>query len=215
MGCLVVSVRAFLLACLVMVSLSGCLGDEPPEAQGSLVDTLVDDEVEDSKPAPKSDPAPAPTVEPAAPIVPTPVVAPEAPVVVRAPRTSFTLGELFLSEAAASGRDAQYGNPLDALANAPYRLSPGGSESAATEESAAAPPAPPAPPPPTALDLSAICPTDDLAVGAGGFYWTPTDAVFNPGSIFWIYEESNGMAGLQRNDSDFPTSCPTPDTIIF
>ncbi|HUR24767.1 MAG TPA: PKD domain-containing protein [Candidatus Thermoplasmatota archaeon] len=81
---------------------------------------------------------------------------------------------------------------------------------ATAKVSAAGPGAAPAP---TAEDL---CPTDPLAVGheTAGYYVTPADNVASPGAT-WIYQESNGMPGLQRNDDTVPTDCPTPDTIIF
>jgi PKD repeat protein len=70
-----------------------------------------------------------------------------------------------------------------------------------------------APSGPTPEDL---CPTDSLAVGheTAGYYVTPADSASEPGSV-WIYEESNGMPGLQRDDSTVDTECPTPDTIII
>ncbi|MHB1260580.1 MAG: PKD domain-containing protein [Thermoplasmatota archaeon] len=70
-----------------------------------------------------------------------------------------------------------------------------------------------APSEPTPEDL---CPTDPLAIGheTAGYYATPADNAAAPGSL-WIYEESNGMPGLQRNDDTVRTECPTPDTIIL
>lgn len=64
--------------------------------------------------------------------------------------------------------------------------------------------------------IEELCPTDTEAVGNedAGYYATPNDSVDAPGSL-WIYEESNGMPGLQRDDDTVPTDCPTPDTIIF
>lgn len=62
------------------------------------------------------------------------------------------------------------------------------------------------------VDLAALCPTDTDAVEAGPYWMTPQDAT---GGAFWIYEESNGMPGLQRNDDTVPTDCPQPDTIIL
>lgn len=65
-----------------------------------------------------------------------------------------------------------------------------------------------------------LCPTDTAAIEipGAGLYATPMDSLSSPpfsiGSV-WIYEESNNMPGLQRNDDTMPTSCPTPDTIIF
>lgn len=69
---------------------------------------------------------------------------------------------------------------------------------------------------PTGPTIEDLCPTDTDAVGneTVGFYATPMDSTTSPGAL-WIYEESNGMPGLQRNDSTQPTECPTPDTIIF
>lgn len=70
-----------------------------------------------------------------------------------------------------------------------------------------------APVPPT---IEELCPTDPQAVGNEdvGYYATPADSASSPGAL-WIYEESNGMPGLQRNDATVPTECPIPDTIIF
>lgn len=67
-----------------------------------------------------------------------------------------------------------------------------------------------------ASEEETLCPTDTDAVEVpgAGLYITVLDTLSSPGSI-WIYEESNGIAGLQRNDETVPTSCPTPDTIIF
>lgn len=61
-----------------------------------------------------------------------------------------------------------------------------------------------------------LCPTDTDAIEIPGahLYITPRDNFASPGAL-WIYEESNGMPGLQRNDDTRPTDCPTPDTIIF
>jgi hypothetical protein len=65
-----------------------------------------------------------------------------------------------------------------------------------------------------------LCPTDGdaIAIPGAGLYLTPMDSAEDPpfsvGSL-WVYEESNGMPGLQRNDDTRPTDCPTPDTIIF
>ena len=69
---------------------------------------------------------------------------------------------------------------------------------------------------PSGPTIEELCPTDPLAVGheTAGYYATPADNADAPGSL-WIYEESNGMAGLQRNDDTVPTECPTPDTIII
>ena len=69
---------------------------------------------------------------------------------------------------------------------------------------------------PAAPTIEELCPTDPLAVGHEmvGYYTTPADNLEAPGSL-WIYEESNDMPGLQRNDDTMPTSCPTPDTIVF
>lgn len=69
---------------------------------------------------------------------------------------------------------------------------------------------------PTEPTIEDLCPTDTNAIGneVVGFYATPMDSVDAPGAL-WIYEESNGMPGLQRNDDTMPTDCPTPDTIIF
>ena len=56
------------------------------------------------------------------------------------------------------------------------------------------------------------CPTQTATVTLNGYYLvvdSPTDA------SIWIYQESNGKPGLQRNDDYLTTGCPTPDTIIF
>jgi hypothetical protein len=208
----VVGVRAFLLACLVMVSFSGCLGDPSPEAEASLIDALVgDDEAEETEPTPEAEatpPAPA-AEEPAAEAEPTvPAPAAEPAVVVRSPRFSFALAELFLAQAGASG--SPEGNPLDALANAQYNLDPDPqpvepdtADAPAADAPAAAPTAPAAAP-----EVS-LCPTDDEAIAAGPVYFSET------GGGQWVYAEDNGMAGLQRDDESFPTACPTPDLLIF
>jgi len=60
--------------------------------------------------------------------------------------------------------------------------------------------------------MDALCPTDDTAVGAGGYYVTVMDAA---GGSLWVYQESNDRPGLQRNDETVPTECPIADTIIF
>lgn len=69
---------------------------------------------------------------------------------------------------------------------------------------------------PSGPTIEDLCPTDSMAVGheTAGYYATPADTASEPGSV-WIYEESNGMPGLQRDDSTVDTECPTPDTIIF
>ena len=64
-----------------------------------------------------------------------------------------------------------------------------------------------------------LCPTfeDALEIPGTGMYITPQDTLIDPpfSAGFWIYEESNNMPGLQRDDDVVPTDCPTPDTIIF
>ena len=54
-----------------------------------------------------------------------------------------------------------------------------------------------------------VCPTDFEAVAAGLLYFSET------GGGQWVYAESNGIPGVQRDDESFPTACSTPDTLIF
>jgi hypothetical protein len=91
----VAGLRKILLACLVMVSFSGCIGDTP-EVQSSIIDTLVgEDEPADPGPAEVAEPSP----EEETPVLPEAVVTAEEPAeavpeyVPRAPRTSFHLAE--------------------------------------------------------------------------------------------------------------------------
>lgn len=59
-----------------------------------------------------------------------------------------------------------------------------------------------------------LCPTDAAATkipaGAAGTYYvtSPTE-----GDV-WAYEETNGIAGLQRDDGTVDTECPTPDLLL-
>lgn len=196
----------------MMVSLSGCLGDETPEAQASLVDTLLADDGEggpEQGPEAAVEPAPQPAAEAVAgpAIEPETAAASDLPVVVRAPRASFTLAELFLPRAEAS--DPSSGNPLDALAAAPYRFGSGPGTAPADSSTPPGPPSDSAPAAAAAAPEVSLCPTDDEAIAAGVVYYSET------GGGSWVYAEDNGMPGLQRNDDSFPTACPTPDLLIF
>lgn len=51
------------------------------------------------------------------------------------------------------------------------------------------------------------------AVAAGGFYVAP-----DPVHVAWIYQESNGIAGLQRADAGRDDTCQgaiRPDRLVF
>lgn len=64
------------------------------------------------------------------------------------------------------------------------------------------------------------CATDKdvtfFGAAGSGFYSTEYEAVETTGSL-WVYQESNGISGLQRNDSTWGSrgNCANADTIIF
>lgn len=74
-----------------------------------------------------------------------------------------------------------------------------------------------APPAPGTPEAEALCPTDSQATtipaGAAGTYYGTFYEAPSTGDA-WMYEETNGVPGLQRDDATVSTDCPYPDSLM-
>jgi hypothetical protein len=56
---------------------------------------------------------------------------------------------------------------------------------------------------------------DSTVVDVAGLYYVVADVPPTGHGSIWIYEESNGDPGLQRNDGSCETGNERPDTVVF